>query len=467
MVGPKRSWSEKLMSKRKSPTKYAADTSLFKPEPPTDERLVKALFAGREAQLERGYQTLVNQCDVNGKRSKSFDKRPWVIHGESRSGKSHLARRILAELRANPKRLKFLVPAREKIEAILVMADLFRQLLGHFRCLTQDQRLPQTVADLPDVRLVDQLIERMEMFLDEAQSATMTREQGAETTLEIGGEISGLLAKLLGKYQAKEASKETRQIVLKSPTAQTLAELCGVMVEALFQHKLITHLLVLVDDVDLLDYSSDSSEKARVQRALLTDALCLLHAQPGIDVLLTARSWFVYSGKELTTLVDLTESLMSSEELVRIHDNQIRQFAAKAGIERFLTSEALLQFAREMQELNGLPGVFLQHLHTAFERFKDEPELAERNYEWFLNVFRQLFIRLRSRCGPAATALSQCLRTGRLEINCERDNPFIRTAFDNLFVFQSYHNERCYFTSPLIRNILRIDELPEGKEAVL
>jgi hypothetical protein len=203
-----------------------------------------------------------------------------------------------------------------------------------------------------------------------------------------------------------------------------------------------------------------------VQRALLTDALCLLHAQPGIDVLLTARSWFVYSGKELTTLVDLIESEMSPEELVSIHDKQMRQFAAKAGFERFLTPQTLLQFAEEMQELNGLPGVFLQHLHTAFDRFKDEVEveLAERDYDWFLNVFRQLFNRLRTRCEPAATALSLCLNAGRLEINCEKDNPFIRTAFDNLFVFQSYHNERCYFTSPLIRSIVRTKAMIDKKE---
>ena len=210
------------MSKKKAISKYAVDTSLFKPEPPADIKLVKALFAGRDAQLTRGYETLSNQCDVNGKRSKSFDKRPWVIHGESRSGKSHLARRILAEFRPNPMRLQFLVPAREKIEALLVMADLFRQLLGHFRRLTQDQRLPQTVADLPDVRLVDELINRMELFLNEAQSATLTREKGGESTLEVGLELSGLLGKLLAKYQTKDSSKETRQIVLKPPTAPVL-----------------------------------------------------------------------------------------------------------------------------------------------------------------------------------------------------------------------------------------------------
>jgi hypothetical protein len=347
------------------------------------------------------------------------------------------------------------------------MSDLFRQLLGYFRRLTQDQSLPRIVADLPDVLLVDRLIERMDLFLNDAESATVTREQGAESTFEVGCEASGLIAKFLGKYQTKESVKESRQIILKPPTAQTLSEVCGVMVDTLLRHKLISHLLVLVDDVDLLDYSSDSPERARGQRMLLTDALCLLHQQPGIDVVMTARSWHVYSSKDLTTLVDLFESVMSSEELVQIHDKHIQQFATKTGIASFLTPEAMRQFADEMQELNGSPGVFLQHLHTAFERFKDEPDLAERDYEWFLNVFRQLFDRLRTRCEPAATALGRGLEAGRLVINCEKENPFIRTVFDNLFVFQSYHNEHVYFTSPLMRRIVGQQPIArENKEAM-
>jgi hypothetical protein len=222
------------------------------------------------------------------------------------------------------------------------------------------------------------------MFLNEAQSATITREKGDEATLEVGGELTGLLGKLLGKYQSRESAKEARQIVLKPPTAQTLAEVCGVMVETLMRHKLAEHLLVLVDDVDLLDYAAPSPQQARVQRSLLTDALCTLHGQPGVDVVVTARSWFVYSGKDLTQLVDLTQSALPPEVLIAIHDNHIRQFAAKAGLRRFLTPDALQAFAMVVPEGN---------------------------------------------------------------------NPFVGTALDNLFVFQSYHNERCYFTSPLIRRI--------------
>ncbi len=442
------------MAPRKTRSKYDCDISLFQPEPPVAERLVKSLFAGRDAELQKGYKILLRHLDISGSRSKGFDKKPWVIHGESRSGKSHLARRILAEFKAKPQRIKMLIPAREKIEALLVMADLFGQLVGEFRRLTSDDRLSPPVKDLPDIRLVDDLIEQMRLFLDTAQSATITRERSDEATLEVGGELSGLLGKLLGKYQSRDANKQTRQVVLKPPTPERLAEVCGVIVEKLMQYKLAEHLLVLVDDVDLLDYSAASPQQARVQRSLLTDALCTLHGQPGVDVVLTARSWFVYSGKVLTQLVDLTQSVLSPEALVEIHNNHIRQFATKAGVERFLTPEGLQEFANEMQELNGLPGVFLQHLHTAFDRYKDDSDFTERDYEWFVDVFRKLVAALRSRCELAVSMIEEATRNGQLHMRVtEGNNPFIGTAFDNLLVFQSYHDERCYFTSPLVRRI--------------
>jgi hypothetical protein len=442
------------MAASRKKSKFDCDTSLFKPEPPTDSRLVKCLFAGREKELHRGFRTLKNELDIGGKRSRRFDKKPWVIHGESRSGKSHLARRILAEFKPHPKRVQLLIPARDRVEAILVMADIFRQVVGMFRERTQDQRLDEPVAGRPDVRLVNNLIERMTLFLDEAQTATLTHERATDSSIEVGGELNFLLGKFLGKFQSKDSSKEARQVILKPPTGETLAELCGVMLETLMDLGLADHLLVLVDDVDLLDPAAPTVQQTRVQRALLTNALCILHAQPGIDVLLTARSWFVYSGKELTHLLDLTQSVLSAEELIAIHDRHPQQFARKAGLQRFLKTEALKAFADEMQELNGLPGVFLQHLFTAFDCFKNDEDFAERDYEWFLDVFRRLMDSLRTRVEPGYAAMQAALQAGQLEIPLAGEqNPFVGTALDNLFVWQSYHNERCYFTSPLMRRL--------------
>jgi hypothetical protein len=450
------------MPRKKPPSKFACDSALFKPEPPMDKQLVKKLFHGRVNELRRGLETLKSQLDLGGKRSRKVDKRPWIIHGESRSGKSHLARRIFAELPDDDERIQLIIPAREKIEALLVMANLFRQLVGHFRRRTQDQRLPTLVCEEPEVRLVDDLVDKMDLFLNDAQSATVTTERGSKIGLEVGGEVSGLLAKFLGKHQSERTEKDTRQVVLKPPTATTLAEVCGVLVDNLLRRKLIRHLLVLVDDVDLLEGYRSEQQNARVQRSLLADALCELHSQPGVDVVLTARSWYAYSTKEFQQLVDLALGPMRPEDLVAIHDRHMQAYAKKAGLSRFLKSEALGAFA---QEMGGLPGVFLQHLHTAFYEYQNDENWNERDYDWFLGVFRRLFTDFRNKCAPAAEVLERAVREGRLEMDVGEKNPFFGTVFDNSLVFQSYYNERCYFATPLIKKILEVSttvHLPEG-----
>lgn len=98
------------MSKKK--TKFDVQAGLFKAEPPINPNDVKRLFYGREQELHRGTATLNSNLDVSGRVSKKRDKRPWVVHGESRSGKSHLARRIVAEFPSNNRRIQFLVTAK-------------------------------------------------------------------------------------------------------------------------------------------------------------------------------------------------------------------------------------------------------------------------------------------------------------------------------------------------------------------
>jgi hypothetical protein len=112
-----------------------------------------------------------------------------------------------------------------------------------------------------------------------------------------------------------------------------------------------------------------------------------------------------------------------------------------------------------------LPGVFLQHLFTAFDRFKDDDDFTERDYDWFIDVFRKLLNSLRTRVEPAYAAMQTALQGGGLEIPLAGEqNPFVGTALDNLFVWQSYHNERCYFTSPLMRRLFKETHATGGGE---
>jgi hypothetical protein len=229
----------------------------------------------------------------------------------------------------------------------------------------------------------------------------------------VSGVVGKLLGKLLGKYQSERTEKGTRQVVLKLPNALTLAEVCGVMVENLRKRDFIDHVLILVDDVDLLDYQSDKPDAARMQRSLLAEALGELHFQPGIDVLLTARSWFYNASKDFQTLVNLSSSKLAPEDLIAIHDLQMKVYAGKSGIGQFLKSDALRAFAAEV---DGLPGVFLQHLYTAFYDYQDEQDWGERDYDWFVGVFRRLFTNYRNKCAPAAERLEKAVQEGQLEM---------------------------------------------------
>jgi hypothetical protein len=450
-------------------SKYACNALLFKPEPPVPALHVKRLFHGRESELQRGLQTLKQNFDVGGKRSKGHDNHPWVIHGESRSGKSHLARRIFAEFPSNKERIQFLIPAKEKLQALAVMKQMFEELHGEFGARVYDQRLPEDYSLKPQVCLVNQLISKISLFTPETQTVTLTLEGGAKNTAEGGFELGGapLLAKFLAKVQTERTEKQSIQVALRPPTPLDLAQVCGIMIEALLRLRLINHALILVDDVDLLEGYASPQQNAREQRSLLAEALDELHGTPGVDVVLTARSWYAHTRKEFQTLVDLAESpLLTPDELAEIQQKRLKLYAGKNGPTQFLSRPALLRIA---EDVGQLPGVFLLHLDTAFYQYQNEPAWEERDYDWFLDVFRRRFTTYRDKCSAAAEALEKAIRDGQPTVSVTTGNPFLGTVFEDEFVYQSYYSETTYFISGVIRKVLAplpAGDLPSAQEVL-
>ncbi len=162
--------------------------------------------------------------------------------------------------------------------------------------------------------------------------------------------------------------------------AGDLAEVCGIILETLLTVKRINHALILVDDIDLLETYQSPTRNARQQRSILGQALDQLHGTVGVDVVMTARSWYVHSRKDLQTLVDLGMSApMQPADLVDIHQRRVKVKGRGGGA--FLTEEALFEAAGDAE---GLPGVFLQHLDTAFYQYLNEDEPGLRGYDWYL-----------------------------------------------------------------------------------
>ncbi len=442
------------MATARPPSLFAVDTLLFKPEPPVLPKDVRALFHGREQELQRGLETLKANLDVEGKRSKQSDKRPWVIHGESRSGKSHLARRIFADMPSSALRLQCLISSGGRLDALTVLRDLFEVLRGEFKTRILDERLAASPLKNPDVRLVLQLIEKVGLFTSDVQAVELSSEEGERSAGDLGAELGGapLLFKFLAKYQAERTQKNTVKLVLRPPTPLDVAEVCGIMVETLLRLQLLKHALLLIDDVDLLEGYVNPQQNARQQRTILANALDHLHGVPWIDVVLTARSWYAHAHKDLQPLVDLGEApVMTPDQLAGIHDRRFKLYSGKRGPRSFLDRPALLQLA---QDVEGLPGVFIQHLQTAFYHFQNEGQPGERDYAWFLDLFRRRLEGFRDRCRPAMEVVETAIRDGRGRVDVTAGNPFFGTVLDNELVYQSYYSETTYFISGLMWKVL-------------
>jgi hypothetical protein len=440
----------------KARSKFDYDSNLFIPEPPEQAKLVESLFCGRTKELARGIEIMQRSLDVKGKRAKNQDKRPWVIHGESRSGKSHLARRIIIGLPKSLKRHQIIVSARERLDAMRVMTILFDDFHDEYLRRTNDQRLEQDLTQHPWVRLTDQLIERVAFFLGlgSIEAVTLKWSQEIKAGFEAGTQLAFVpkVIEFFAKFQATYTTGEALEVKLRPPTPSDLAEFCGIMVDTLLHLKLTDHVLVLVDDVDLLEGYADPVRNGRIQRSILSDALAHLNGTPGVDVLLTARSWYAHSKKDFQELVDLaTAPPMSVKELVDIHNQRFAFYGGKGLPRQFLSAEAL---ERAAEDVHGKPGVFLQRLGTAFRAYQDEDAWEERGYEWYFRVFYRIYTTYRDKCPRAAEALEKAVKEGQLTLDIGEKNPFHATIFDNEFVFQSYYQETNYFIDALTQQVI-------------
>ena len=84
----------------------------------------------------------------------------------------------------------------------------------------------------------------------------------------------------------------------------------------------------------------------------------------------------------------------------------------------------------------------------------------ERDYDWYVDVFRRRFAMFRDKCPEAAEVLEKAVRGGQLSVDVGAHNPFYATVFENEFVYKSYYSETHYFFSGLARKILEEPGLP-------
>lgn len=426
----------------------------FKPEPPEKPAVLKALFCGRTRALRQGTETLRSYWDYDGCREDS-DKRPWIIHGESRAGKSHLARCILVDLSEHaPEIVTLVIPARKRDSAQMVLETLFEKLRNEFFTRIHGPNVPGAVLLDPMVQNAILLIDRLKSFGHEGTpSITIANSKGWKTGLDLSG-AHGLWAivKLVLRWTVESSGNATETVTLSRPGVSDLANYCCVMVDTLWRVKLVTEVVILFDDVDLLsDYQSAEINGQR-QRCLLSDALAILHKTPCVDVLVTSRSWYAMAHKEFEELVDLNQEAhdLSEGDLIAIHHQRHKVLMPTAPCE-FLNEKALLELAHDVK---CIPGVFLQHLSQAYKEHKTEGQWTQHDYDWFIKRMCATFERNRKQYQSAAAEILSAVHAGRFELSVSDQNFFLNTPFEDEFVYQSYHGEKSYSISGLMAKIV-------------
>lgn len=350
------------------------DIQTFVSEAPEKPELVRSLFCAREAELSRALDVLRANLDVGGRRAATSDKRPWVIHGDSRSGKSHLARRVMLELPRDDQHVQVKLVLRQKQDATVAMEMLLDAL--------------EEAAGSPPV------------------SRTRVRSAG-----------------MMGRAAAQ-------------------------VIRGMMENQGVRHVLALVDDVDLLDDYADREHEGRVQRAALSASLAELVRIPGVDVLLTARSWYTETERACYEVVDLAP--MEQDQIMEVYERQLSVFAPLRPCDP-VNDEAVRKAAEYAQ---GLPGLFLTYVHVALQEYRREPGWVGKNTDFFMKSMSADYDKKALRRPDQAKMLEEAIRSGNSSIRIAGTDVFRNLTFDNHYVFGSAWSPTTLDISPLAKEII-------------
>ena len=426
---------------------------VFRAEPPEDDATAVKLMVGRDEVVKRAYQDLRRGWDKGGRKAKRGRKHPWLIEGETRSGKSHLARCLFARFKDDGgKCRKIQVPARARGDAVTVIHSIFELLRDEFFAYYNNELSTNLVGQAYS-ELTCAVISGFDSFFGPggvpAENVKVTTSR--ETTDTMGTEAA--IFHLAAKFQQSSKAAGATELTLRPPSPVLLAEVCGTIVDTLHRAGLLDHLLILVDDVDLLAPYEDPEHTGRATQAHLAAALCELHRAPCVDVVVTGRSWYAILQKEFTSLVDLVDAPMTVAQLAEVHDRRLKMAVGRRSLPKEFLELGALEEAATLSSF--LPGVFLQHLDAAFTQWgREEDDWTPRSLAWYLDFWRRRWDAYREFAPVAAERLAAAVAAGELVVDVTDGNFVADTRFDNVFAFQSYWNEKMYTIPPLARRIL-------------
>ena len=319
---------------------------LFVSTPPSlDQReLVRALFYNRDRELSYATEKL---------RAGGVSGQILAIHGATRAGKSHFARRLVLEVEGQHLPLTpLVVDANSKGSARAVLREMFQRL---HRLLPQEPppgndptAYAEAWADCDRVKpLLDGSVQEITFSVERAR----TTQRSGGVGLRIGPQVA--FAGLQLDARAMREQKETggEKYTLRSPTDEELTGWVKFVLALFRQHYPGYRVLFVVDDADLVARGGNEGTEASQS---LYDRLDDLAHDPACLVVVTVRQR-AYNGrdKEFDTLAEL-KRWRDPNDTLAVYRRHVERFHEGRDV---FTPEALTKLAEECM---GMVGMFLQ-----------------------------------------------------------------------------------------------------------
>ena len=338
---------------------------LFQHNPPNNSKLIKNLFINRTWELEE----LKTQLDLEEPR-----KQIEIIHGNSRTGKSHLAFRYFADY--DKTKLNFIkINAADGGTANLILLDMFSYLRNHLESITEPAILyPEEVSSLSILNQALRLIHEYEQLITgDAENVTLTESEFQQLEVNAKAMIPKLFSAVTGQ---KIQNSSAKTITLKRPDERRIIDIIKELAETL----VITTdkpCLFYIDDMDLLEGTKKGSEQVKLLKRLLYK----LADSKRITVSASVRTRYAsISEKELVVLCKVGD--LEVGDLKEVYNIHIEHLHNKQSIFDDKTVETISKFSR------GLVGHFLwncREFWTWGRRKRLTRLLTENDFKTFLN----------------------------------------------------------------------------------
>jgi len=283
--------------------------------PPDNDKEVNALFHNRESELKHGIDYLCESIS---------SQNIMVIHGESRTGKSHFLRKLIIELKKENRPFLFhYVNANSQQTARNVLIDIFRLLKKQI--FSFNPNFDHHALAMQQLSIVkDLLIDISPLVSGEREQMICTLTKERITSQE--SHFSFLPNFVQAIFQSRQELKmgEEKQWVIPMVSDENLIELIKYQVKLLLEiisPEKKQSILLSVDDIDLLC----DNPQGDVQVKLLLDLLNQLASDSFFNIVVTLRTESFHDrSKNMWPLQGI--NIFDNSEMIHIYQKHLNLY---------------------------------------------------------------------------------------------------------------------------------------------